>query len=671
MNMNRLVGVLFALGTALGMAAFAAPALAQPIPIADVWRPPAYASPTLSPNGRFFAVSVPVNGKMNLAIVDLEQRSVNRITDIRDFDVRLARWVGNERLVFTLGQFNSPTGPGQFDGGGLFMVSRDGKESRRLAPTVRELRSRNQFVFRGYEVLRTLPGNNEEILVTGNQRDAESVDVYRMNVRTGRTTLLTERRPDRVFEYVLDNNNVPRVARAYVRDRYEFIVYYRKDADSPWEQIAQYEGSKGPILRPLAFESDNQTMVVAWNGDRPTMGIFRYDPNTRKLGELIAQHPRFDMGADASGQVIAGVIRDFRTNRVIGYQVQADRPETVWIDEDYARLQRMIDGALPNRVNNFRRTPDGERLLVTSFSDRQPAQWYLLDEKKRTLEELFSSRPWLKPDLMVEQRPFLLKTRDGLEIPGYYFLPNNYKKGERLPTVVHIHGGPAARADFFGSGFGFMEAQLLASRGYAVIVPNFRVTPGLGSRNFYAGFGTIGRQMIDDHQDAARWGVAEGFADPQRICISGASYGGYATLMALARFPDTFKCGISGLMVSDLPLQLTSPAGDTSSSEMAVSFWNAMIGVKTTRDTPADISPVNLADRIKQPLLIYAGEDDIRTPLEQTTRMIRALERAGNKPRAVIVKPGEGHGFGKTENNVELYEAILKFLEESIGKRGN
>jgi dipeptidyl aminopeptidase/acylaminoacyl peptidase len=461
------------------------------------------------------------------------------------------------------------------------------------------------------------------------------------------------------------------VARAYVRDRYEFIVYYRKDADSPWEQIAQYEGSKGPILMPLAFESDNQTMVVAWNGDRPTMGIFRYDPSTRKLGELIAQHPRFDMGADASGQVIAGVIRDFRTNRVIGYQVQADRPETVWIDEDYARLQRMIDGALPNRVNIFRRTPDGERLLVTSFSDRQPLQWYLLDEKKRTLEELFSSRPWLKPDLMVEQRSFLLKTRDGLEFPGYYFLPNNYKKGERLPTVVHIHGGPAARADFFGSGFGFAEAQLLASRGYAVIVPNYRVTPGLGSRNFYAGFGTIGRQMIDDHQDAARWGVAEGFADPQRICISGASYGGYATLMALARFPDTFKCGISGLMVSDLPLQLTSPAGDTSSSEIAVSFWNAMIGVKTTRDTPADISPVNLADRIKQPLLIYAGEDDIRTPLEQTTRMIRALERAGNKPRAVIIKPGEGHGFGKTENNVELYEAIFKFLEESIGKRGN
>ena len=670
MKMNRLAGALFALGTVLGIAATAVPALAQPIPIADLFRPPAYASPVLSQNGRFFAVSVPVNGKMNLAIVDLEQRSVNRITDIRDFDVLDVRWVGNERLVFTLGQLNSPTGAGRFDGGGLFMVSRDGKQTRRLSPTVREFRSRNQTVFRGYEVLRTLPGNNEEILVAGNQRDAESVDVYRMNVVTGRTTLLTERRPDRVFEYVLDNNNVPRVARAFVRDRYEFIVYYRKDADSPWEQIAQYEGTKGPILMPLAFESDNQTMVVAWNGDRPTMGIFRYDPNARKLGEMIAQHPRFDMGADAGGFPVDGLIRDFRTNRVIGYQVQADRPETVWIDEEYARLQRMIDGALPNRVNSFRRTPDGERLLVTSISDRHPVAWYLLDEKKRTLEELFSSRPWIKPELMVEQRPFLLKTRDGLEIPGYYFLPNNYKPGERLPTVVHIHGGPQVRPEFFGRGFGFMEAQLLASRGYAVIVPNFRITPGLGSRTYYAGFGSFGRQMVDDHQDAARWGIAQGFADPQRICISGASYGGYATLMALARFPDTFKCGISGLMVSDLPLILTSPAGDIPSMEVGVNLWLSIIGVRAPRETPADVSPVNLADRIKQPLLIYAGEDDIRTPLEQTTRMIRALERAGNKPKAVIIKPGEGHGFGKTENNVELYEAIFKFLEESIGKRG-
>lgn len=651
------------------VAALVGPASAQPIPIEDVWRPPAYANPVISENGRYFAVSVPVGGKMNIAVVDLEERKASVITNERTYDLLDVRWVGNERLVFTLGQFNSPTGQGQFDGGGLFMISRDGKQTRQLSPTIKDLRNRNQFQPRGFEVLRTLPGNDEEVLALGNQRDVESFDVYRLNVRTGRALLLTDRRPERTFEFVLDNDNVPRVARASVKDTTQIIVYYRKDASSPWEQISTYDAAKGPVLMPLAFEADNQTLQVAWNGDRATMAVFRYDPNSRKLGEVIAQHPRYDMGANASGQRIAGVITDFKTNRVLGYSVNADRPQTVWIDEEYGRLQKLIDGTLPGTYNSFRRTPGGDRLVVTAFSDRQPLKWYLLDEKRRSMEELFSSRPWLKTNLLVEQRSFILKTRDGLEIPGYYFVPRDRKPGERLPTVVHIHGGPAVRPDAWGRGFGYNEGQLMASRGYAVIVPNFRITPGLGNQAYYAGFGTFGRQMVDDHEDAAKWAISEGIADPQRICISGASYGGYATLMSLARFPQTFKCGIAGLVVSDVPLQLTSPEGDFFGNEAVETFWNKMIGVKRTADIPPEVSPVNLAAQIKQPIMFYAGADDIRTPLEQTTRMVRALERVGNKPRAVLVKDNEGHGFGKTENSVELYNAIFKFLEEHIGAR--
>jgi dipeptidyl aminopeptidase/acylaminoacyl peptidase len=291
----------------------------------------------------------------------------------------------------------------------------------------------------------------------------------------------------------------------------------------------------------------------------------------------------------------------------------------------------------------------------------------MLDEGKKTLEEIFSSRPWLAGRL-VEMRPFFLKTRDGLEILSYYFLPKNHKPGEKLPTIVHIHGGPSARADYWGrGGFGVMEAQILASRGYAVVLPNFRITPGLGSKNFYSGFGAYGREMLNDHEDAARWAVQQGFADPQRICISGASYGGYAVLMSLARFPQTFSCGVAGLVVSDMPLQLTSPAGDTAYSEAAVKWWHAILNVKDTAEIPKDISPVNIADQIKQPLFFYAGADDIRTPLEQTTRMVRALERAGNTPRQVLIVPGEGHGFGKVENNVKLYDEMLKFLDSTIG----
>jgi dipeptidyl aminopeptidase/acylaminoacyl peptidase len=493
-----------------------------------------------------------------------------------------------------------------------------------------------------------------------------------MDVRTGRTVLLTERRPERTVSFLLDNNNVPRVARSRVKNKLEFIIHYRKNAESPWEEIARYDIARGPALVPLAFEADNETLQVAWNGDRNTMAVYRYDPNTRKLGEVIAQHPRFDMGADQQGEGVPGAIVDFRTNKIVGYAVQADKPQVVWIDEEYQRLQKMLDAALPDTFNRFTKTVAGDRFLVTAYSDRSPTRWYFLDQKKRTLEELFSSRPWLKQDALVEQRPFMFKTRDGIEIPGYYFLPRDYKPGTRLPTIVHIHGGPSARADVWGMlqfTFGVREAQILASRGYAVVVPNFRITPGLGNRIYYSGFGTIGRQMSDDHEDAAKWAVEQGFADASRMCISGASYGGYAALMALARPSNPFACGVAGLSVSDLPLQVTSASGDTFYSEVGELFWNNIVGADRPANYPREVSPVNLADRIKAPLFMYAGAEDIRTPLEQTTRMQRALQRAGNPPRDVFIASGEGHGFGKLENNVELYNRMLKFLDETIGAK--
>lgn len=641
-------------------------ATGQPLTIEEFVRLPAYAEPVLSRNGRYFAATIPINGRMNLAVVDLETRKGTSLTNFADCDVQGLRWVGNERLVFTLGQSNTPTGPGAFDCGGLFMVQREGKSFRKISPTIRETRRDNRFVYRGYSFLSTIPNNDDEILATGLVRDAASVDIYRLNITNGRATLVTDSRPTRTGEWVLDRNRVPRVVTSWLKDTTTNIVHYRKDDKSPWEEIARYDLNKPGVLMPIDFEADNQTMRVASNIGRDTVAIFRYDPNARKLLDVVAENPRFDVGRDQMGDVAGGVISDPHTDETLGFRVEAERPTTVWLTDAQKRLQRMVDSALPQRFNSLRPVR-GDVHLVTSYSDQSPGSWYLLDEGKKTLEELFVSRPWLSGRL-VEMRPFFLKTRDGMEILSYYFLPRNHKPGERLPTVVHIHGGPMARADFWGQQtWGVREAQILASRGYAVVLPNFRITPGLGNKVYYGGFGTYGRQMMDDHEDAAKWAVQQGFADPERICISGASYGGYATLMALAKYPQTFRCGIAGLVVADMPLQLTSPAGDTAESVARVEFWKSVIGVKSTSEIPPEISPVNVADRIKQPIMFYAGADDFRTPLEQTTRMVRALERAGNTPRLVLIKSNEGHGFGKLDNNVELFTSMVKFLDETIG----
>lgn len=669
--LKLLVAAALAAAASLGVNAQSVPAtpVAGAPSLEELLKNPTLANLTLSRSGKYLAATAPNRGRMNLVVIDLETRKGTLLTSFEDFDVLNVRWIGDERLTFSLGQANSPTGAGQFDGGGLFVINRDGSNSRRLAPTVREVRRTGQFVYRSLSVVRTIPGNTDEVIAEGNQTSADSVDLYRLNLNTGRTTLLTAGRPANLtFEWMLDSKLVPRVVSANVKDELTRVVYYRKSADAPWEEIARFSRDKGDVFVPLAFESDDQMMQVATNRGRDTMAVFRYDPNAKKLGEQIAAHPRFDMGADSQGEAVAGVLVDPETDKILGYRVDGDKPETVWVDETRARLQATLDATLKDRINTFRRTPDGKKLLVTSYSDVATARWYFFDTEKRTLEEIGASRPWLDGKL-TQQRPMRYKTRDGLEIPGYLFLPRNYKEGTKLPLIVHIHGGPSARADTFASGFGTREGQLFASRGYAVLVPNFRITPGFGQKIYQAGFGTIGRQMSEDHEDAAKWAVDQGFADPKRMCISGASYGGYAALQAMVKTPDLFKCAIAGLAVTDMVYQNTSLDTDYVSSPAAVDFWKAIIGVTDLKSQLVrDISPVNHADKIKGAVFLYAGQDDIRVPIDQINRMDRALRAAGNPPKAYVVKQQEGHGFGKLENNIDLYTQVLKFLEEQIGK---
>lgn len=649
-------------------AAKSAATAAQPITPEEIWKFPKLANVTMSENGRYLAATTEFQGRMNLVIIDLDTRKATVVTQFSDFDVLAPAWVGNERLLFTLGQYNSPTGPGQFDGGGLFMVSRDGKEFRRISPTVREMRNTNTFVYRGLRLFRTIPGNDEEVIAEGNLTDANSQDLYRLDIRTGKSKLLTAGRPaSYTTRWIMDSKLVPRVVTAWIKDTLTYVVYYRAGADAPWAEIARYDATKGPTFVPLAFESDDKTLQVATNEGRDTMAVYRYNPATKKLGELLAQHPRFDMGATAEGEDVPGVITDPFTDKIVGYAVSADKPEIAWLDPDRAKLQKTVDGALPGMFNTVRKTPTANRYLVTSYSDVSPVRWYILDLNKKTLEEVGSSRPWLDGKL-VQQHSFVYKTRDGLEMTGYYFLPKGAKPGVPLPTVMHIHGGPAARADRWGSGFGVIEGQLFASHGYAVIVPNFRSTPGMGGKNYYAGFGSVGRQMIEDHEDALKWAVAQGIADPKRVCISGASYGGYAALMTPAKNPGMFKCAIAGLAVTDFKYQLTTPDGDTWNNDAGVTFWKGLLGTQDF-DAPIvkQISPVFMADKIKLPVFLYAGIDDIRVPIDQINRMADALTKAGNPPYAYVKKEKEGHGYGKLEDNVDLYTQILKFLDKEIG----
>ncbi|MDM4767848.1 prolyl oligopeptidase family serine peptidase [Pelomonas sp. SE-A7] len=645
----------------------AQPAQAQPLPVAAYMAPADFAQVSISPNGRFLAALSPLKGKRNLVVLDLENMKSRAVTTFSNFDVIGYHWVGSEFLVFNLGTLDTPTGAETGDGGGLFAVRVDGSDFRKLQPTLGEQIANGTTIYRRLDFAAVVPGSSTEIIAMGNLRTTRT-DVYKVDLTTGQRKLLTFNTPGLVASWFLDEKSEVRGAVVFNKEdatEAELVrtIMVRDTADSPWREVASFtEADKGRRWTPVGFAPDNKNLIVSSTSKRATSAYFLFDVDKKELGEMLIGHPRYDAAA------ITGFM-DRDTSELVGFGIDADRRSVVYIDPTYASLHEALQKVFPDEVVQIQRTTAG-RTLVTTFSDRKPHTYHLYDEKAKSLKQLLRSRRDLNEQHLVAMRPFLLKTRDGLEIPSYYFLPADYQPGQRLPTVVHVHGGPHVRADIWGpmSGGGVREAQLLASRGYAVVLPNHRITPGFGGRIYEAGFGQVGRKMSDDHEDAARWAVQQGFADASRICITGGSYGGYASLWATVRSAEVFKCAAAGFAIGDMELQQKSTQTDYARSRGGVATWKRLLGVEGEDWAPArEVSPALHAERSSIPLFIYAGANDRRTPVQQTELMIEALRKAGKPPELVMIKAEEGHGYGKLENNIELYEAKLKFFERHIG----
>lgn len=661
--------ILFAFTLIVGVAAKADVHGAAPLlPVTAYVAPADFAQVTISPDGRYLAALSPLNGKRNLVVLDLETMKSRAVTAFSNYDVVSYNWVGSEFLTYSLGVLDTPTGVDYGDGGGFFAVRADGSGFRKLVATAGEQRSGGAQTIRRLSFRSVVPGSSTEILASGNLR-TDREDIFRINLLSGERKVLTVEKPGLVDQWVLDK--VGAIRAAVVRNKDDVpdaelvtTVLVRDTVDSPWREVARFSETDKQRWSLVGFAPDNRNLIVSSRVGRPTSALFLYDLDKKELGDLVRGHPRYDASE-------ASWLRDANSREIVGVAIDAERYQVSYFDPEYAAIHAAMQKQFPDQVVALQRT-SSSRTLISAFSDRKPASFYLYDESAKTLKPLLRSRRDLNERHLVEMRPFLLKTRDGLEIPSYYFLPADYQPGQKLPAVVHIHGGPHVRADRWGPlGGGVTEAQVLASRGYMVILPNFRMTPGLGWKIYEAGWGEYGRKMSDDHEDAALWAVEQGYADAGRICISGASYGGSASLWATIKSPHVFRCAIAGLSVSDKRRQLQGTETDYSNSKSAVEHWKRTIGVKGDDWARSDeVAPALHAARSAIPLFLWAGAADRRTPLTETTRMVDALNKVGKPPEIVMIKNDEGHGYGLLANRIDLYETMLKFLDRHIGPGG-
>ena len=270
--------------------------------------------------------------------------------------------------------------------------------------------------------------------------------------------------------------------------------------------------------------------------------------------------------------------------------------------------------------------------------------------------------PQLKEQDMAEMKPISFKSRDGKTIHGYLTLPANYKKGNKVPVIVNPHGGPQGVRDNWGFN---PEAQLFASRGYATLQVNFRISGGYGKEFMESGYGQIGRKCMDDVEDGLQYVINEGYVDKNKVAIYGASHGGYAVLRGMTKTPDLYTCGVDYVGVANLFTFMNSmPAYWKPYLKMIKTFWY-------DEEDPAqkaimeEVSPINHIDKIKKPLFVVQGANDPRVNIDESDQIVEALRTKGiDVP--YMVKYDEGHGFAKEANRIELYKAMMGFFAKNL-----
>ena len=615
---------------------------------------PQYSAVTLSPDGTALAALAPVGDRQNIVIIDLKTRAPKAITAQRTRDITSVGWVNSNRLIFTTGSLDTAA----FDarGGGLFAVNRDGSGVRMLGEGSDEYSSTAmRAVIRPLHVVRRLPGETNDIIaqehVFGVNYLSNSGPLYRVDTVTGRRTEISFDKPDsgRAESWVVDDRGVARVMVASSDGRLR--IHYRAGEGRPWVKLDE-RSTTAQGWTPLAVDRDGKSLLVSDQRSRDKAAIVRYDPETKTFGDVLAEHPQVDL---------TSLVTEW--GLVVGVRFNADRPGYAWFDEELARVYRVVDGAFPGMANSMSWSLDRSLFLVFSRSDKSSGSYYLYDPKARKMEWLLDRAPWQKPETHAAMQPVRYTARDGLSIPAYVTLPPG--KDKNLPMVVVVHGGPWVTGDSWGFN---PEVQFLASRGFAVLQPNFRGTLRYGRKHFEASFAQWGLAMQDDITDGAKWAIAQGIADPKRICIYGGSYGGYATMMALAKTPELFRCGINYVGVTDLDMLLTASWTDVAYSDFVQHNAKEMLG-DPSRDAERlrANSPVHLASKIKAPVLMAYGGVDRRVPIEHGTRMKAALESAGNKP-IWMTADDEGHGFASPAARARFYGAMEKFLKENLGE---
>jgi dipeptidyl aminopeptidase/acylaminoacyl peptidase len=598
------------------------------IPLRDFFRNPERTAYQISPTGEAIAFLRPYENRLNVWVQPVKGGEARQVTAVTERDITSYFWKSDQHILF----LQDSAGDENFH---LYSANPNGDNIRDLTPLP------------GVQVrlVDDLHDHPDEIIVALNQRNREIFDAYRLNVKTGELACIAEN-PGNIDHWVTDHKGDIRAATT--TDGVNASLLYRDSHEAAWKTVLTTTFRES--FSPQFFTFDNRRLYGVSNLGRDKSVAIELDLQTGREVQLLAENSQVDISA----------LSYSRKRKRLTLATYADwKTQRIFFDQPTKALYQELEQRLPGYEVVVTSLNDDETVFVVrTFSDRSLGAFYLYDSPSGELTKLADRAPWLPEDQLSEMKPIEYQTRDGLTIHAYLTLPQG-REPKDLPVVINPHGGPWHRDSWTF----IPEVQFLANRGFAVMQMNFRGSTGYGRKFWEAGFKEWGGKMQDDITDGVHWLIRHGIADPERVAIYGASYGGYAVLEGLVKTPDLYAAGVDYVGVSNLfTFFKTIPPYWAPYLEMMYE----MVGhPEKDKDWFQEHSPALNADKIVKPLLVAQGAKDPRVNIHESNQIVEALRKQGVEV-VYIVKENEGHGFQNEENRFDFYEAMEKFLNTHL-----
>lgn len=608
-------------------------------------------------------IQVSPNGKKVLFLQNIEG---NRIIVTRSFDnpgaangipfdggeFRWARWTSNDNILAGLSmpytRVSSTTV--ETTETRLLYVDWDGKNaSNPVRRSDRGSVNNTQYMPQIQDsVLDFLDDEPEHIIMEIDANTPLYRSVYKVNLRTrGRDRIIRSRSPIQTWE--VDHNGVVRYGEGI--DRKSFLkenmaeAIYRKSEDADWMTLYKYDAiTENSPFNFIGFTDNPEHIYVTMSNENGYDALYKYNVDTQAIFEEVlnlGNNRIYNIKINDKGELAEYSYFDYREN-------------IVRTDEEGKVYQSLLDNAFPNEYAEIvSKTKDNKILIVRVSSPTNPGDYYLIDLEKNAKGKIVSNYQNIDRASLSEMKPIKYSARDGLEINGYLSLPAG-SDGKNLPMIIMPHGGPMARDTW---GFDYW-VQFLTAQGYAVLQPNFRGSVGYGSDFESAGHQEWGRKMLEDINDGTKWMIEQGYANPDKICILGGSYGGYAALQAVVKDGALYKCSAALAGVFDLE----------SFMNYRVNYFGYKVYenyVESDEWTLEEASPINNIDKYDIPVLLLHGEQDKVVREGQSKSFYRKMRRAKKDIKYVKLKDGD-HFLSKQENRVRFLKEVGEFLKKHL-----